>query len=181
MKIFFVRHPQTEWNKEKKMQGWLDSPLTEEGRAIAHMLGEKLKEKGIRSIVASDLGRCKETATIINEYLHIPLILSEGFREQNFGKWVGGPRTDAILKQIDENPKFAPPGGESRHHMHIRWMNALQKTEDHTLIVTHEGCMMTFLSTILHKSIGDCRMKQNEIITVEQNEGSWKVIAREQA
>ena len=170
MIIYLVRHPQTEWNKKKLLQGWLDSPLTEEGKAIAHMLGERLKEKGIKKIVTSDLGRCVETARIINLYLNIPAVESKEFREQNFGKLSGGPRTEAVLRQLDENPDLAPPEGESRHHMGARWIRALEKLEDQTLVVTHEGCVMTFLSSTLHKPIADCRMKQTEIITLEKTE-----------
>lgn len=65
MKLYFVRHGETYLNKYKKMQGWSDSPLTENGEAIARKTGEKLKNIPFSAIYTSDLGRTIQTAQLI--------------------------------------------------------------------------------------------------------------------
>lgn len=65
--IIFTRHAQTEWNVAKKMQGQLDSPLTEMGLLQARMLGAYLKDKNISAIYSSPLLRAERTATIIRK------------------------------------------------------------------------------------------------------------------
>ena len=67
MKIYLVRHGETEWNRAGRMQGHLDAPLTMRGEAQARAVGETLRELGVGgfSMVASPLGRTRATAAII--------------------------------------------------------------------------------------------------------------------
>lgn len=65
MKLYFVRHGETYLNKYKKMQGWSDSPLTDNGEAIARKTGERLKHIPFSAIYTSDLGRTIQTAQLI--------------------------------------------------------------------------------------------------------------------
>ncbi len=89
MNFFTTRHPQTEWNKAGLIQGHLDSSLTEFGVETAHRVGEKIAGRGVTVIVSSDLGRCKQTSAIINEYLHVPIEYTDTLREQDFGIFNG--------------------------------------------------------------------------------------------
>src|SRR4051812_50088063 len=71
--ILLVRHGETEWNRIRRYQGWLDSPLTPEGIAQAAALGRRLlllPEAAEAAIVASPLGRARHTAAIIAECLN---------------------------------------------------------------------------------------------------------------
>jgi broad specificity phosphatase PhoE len=180
--FYLVRHTETEWNKQKRMQGWGDSPLTEEGRAVAHLLGETLKEKNITKIFTSDLGRCMETAKLINEHVNAKIIPSQDLREQNYGDMTGHPTE--MRQQYARNPDLSPSEGESFHHMQKRVLHFIEKIDDHCLIVTHGDCSRIIIATALHKPFDDphCRMKQNEIITIEKlAENKMKVVAREEA
>ena len=67
MKIYTVRHGQTEWNKKGLYQGKTDVPLNEEGKKQAMLVKEKLKDKKIDLIISSPLKRAKETAEIISD------------------------------------------------------------------------------------------------------------------
>ena len=72
--ILLVHHGQTEWNRDQRMQGRHDSPLTEEGRRQIHAVGKILKTQiaGKPRIVASPLGRAQITARLLAECLSLP-------------------------------------------------------------------------------------------------------------
>jgi probable phosphoglycerate mutase len=94
MTIFLVRHGETEWNRARRYQGWGDSPLTPAGVAQAEALGLRLAtlpEAAAAEIVASPLGRARQTAEIIARCLDrdAPLRLDERLREISLGSWDG--------------------------------------------------------------------------------------------
>jgi broad specificity phosphatase PhoE len=170
LRIYLVRHSLTEWNKQKRAQGWLDSPLAEEGKAVAGMLGEKLKEKKIARIFTSDLGRAVETSTIINQQLQVQLTQTPALREQNLGIFNGRPSAEQGGR-FDENPELAPPQGESMNHVRKRVLGFIAgMQEDGCLIVTHGGAVQNILSEARNVPITahEARMKQNEIIILER-------------
>ncbi len=71
--LYIVRHGETVWNTEDRMQGVKDSPLTDKGKSHARSMGEKLKKLGIdfSALYTSDLGRACSTAELINKNLGI--------------------------------------------------------------------------------------------------------------
>lgn len=85
MMIYFVRHGETEWNKKEILQGHKDSPSTIKGINNAEKLGKILRDKKIEIIYSSDLGRCVQTAEIINRWLKVKIIKTKELRERNFG------------------------------------------------------------------------------------------------
>lgn len=99
MKLYLIRHGQTYLNKYDKMQGWSDSPLTQEGIIVAEECANKLKTIHFDAMYSSDLGRTIETAKIIsrkNESLRgKKLIKMRAFRESFFGGFEGSPNGEA--------------------------------------------------------------------------------------
>jgi probable phosphoglycerate mutase len=96
--IFLVRHGETEWNRIRRYQGWLDSPLTAQGIAQAEAIGRRLRslpQASSAAIVASPLGRARHTAAIIAECLSDdrfhprPIRFDERLREISLGAWDG--------------------------------------------------------------------------------------------
>lgn len=83
--IYLVRHGQTDWNIEHRIQGQTDVPLNATGRAQAVELSEKLSSFNIQKIISSDLSRAKETAEIIKRKLNVPMSLDRRLREYNYG------------------------------------------------------------------------------------------------
>ena len=93
MKLYFIRHGQTDWNLARKIQGTTDIPLNENGIAQAHNVGRMLLEKKdlypIDHIFTSSLKRASKTAEIIASYLELPYAEAPGFYEVNLGKFEG--------------------------------------------------------------------------------------------
>ncbi len=145
MIIYFVRHGETEWNKKKILQGHKDSPLTLKGKKNAENLGKTLEKKKIEVIYTSDLGRCVQTAEIINKYLKTKLVKTPKLRERDFGS-LNGKLNKEVEKMLDLfNPNEKAPDGESFNQLKNRVINFLKllkkKKLERVLIVAHEGTL----------------------------------------
>lgn len=89
LEIYFVRHGETEWNQKGMLQGKMNSPLTEKGRAQAAKLGEALKDVRFEGIYSSPVGRASLTAEIIKGDRDQALFMVPELREMSFGKMEG--------------------------------------------------------------------------------------------
>lgn len=152
-----IRHAQTRWNREKRIQGRSDSPLTADGKRQATRWGQLLKQFAWDRIIASDTGRAHETAKLINVCLNISLTTDSRLREQDWGQWAG--KTIAQLKtevphELDAQASagwvFCPPGGEDRQNVQKRSQKALleaaaQWPGSSILVVTHEGVIKSLI------------------------------------
>lgn len=96
--FYFLRHGETDWNLEQRLQGHTDVPLNETGRRQAAEVVGILKNHPIDCIVASSLARAYETAQIVNKTLKKPILLEEDLRERNFGIMEG--RTIAEIEEF---------------------------------------------------------------------------------
>lgn len=96
MKIYLTRHGQTDWNQRHIIQGKTDIPLNEEGRAQARITRDHLAHVPLKVIYVSPLIRARETAQIINEYHHVPLLTDQRLEERGFGDMEG-----ADIDQVD--------------------------------------------------------------------------------
>ena len=152
-----IRHAQTVWNREKKIQGFSDSPLTPEGQLQASRWGKVLERFAWNRLLASDTGRALATAERINAYLKLPLTIDSRLREQNWGHWVGktipqiaAESPQVLDEQINAGWDFCPPGGESRRRVLKRSQKALQESAGRypgeiLLVVTHEGVVKSLI------------------------------------
>ena len=152
-----IRHAQTVWNQEKKIQGHSDSPLTADGERQASSWGKILEQFAFSRLLTSDTGRALETAKKINAVLKIQLIIDPRLREQDWGHWVGKTTSQiqteapqALDGQINAGWGFCPPGGEDRRKVSARSQEALQEAAgkwpgDHFLVVTHEGVIKSIV------------------------------------
>ncbi len=152
-----IRHAQTVWNLEKKIQGCSDSPLTPEGELQASHWGKILAQFSWNRILVSDTGRALATAEIIKAYLKIPLTADPRLREQDWGVWVGktvaqvkAEQALELAEQISAGWDFCPPGGEDRKSVLARSQGALQEAftrwpGENILVVTHEGVIKSLI------------------------------------
>ena len=152
-----LRHAETLWNRQKRIQGHLDSPLTDGGRRLSAAWGRALQSLSWDRMLASDLGRAQETAKIINSFLSLPLSLDARLREQDWGKWSGETLQRVqkeLLLELPEHQRagwnFCPPEGETRHRLADRSKAALAaaaRTWPGTviLVVTHEGVIKSLI------------------------------------
>ena len=113
-----IRHAQTEWNRERRIQGWSDSPLTLEGERQAEGWGAHLQTMPWTLVLASDIGRALATARIVNRRLGLPLLTDHRLRELDWGQWTGktvrqlrGEVPDIVAAQERAGWDFQAPGG----------------------------------------------------------------------
>lgn len=119
-RLVLLRHGQTEWNAGSRMQGQLDTDLTDLGREQAKAAAEVLAKRQPLAIVSSDLRRALDTATALGERSGVPVSIDRRLRETHLGDWQGLTHTDvddiapgARLAWRDD-ARWAPHGGESR-------------------------------------------------------------------
>lgn len=152
-----IRHAQTAWNREKKIQGHSDTALTVEGERQARNWGKLLMGFAWDRILASDIGRALTTAKRMNELLNIPMETDQRIREQDWGEWVGltvrqiqSIAAQELDQQVHAGWDFCPPGGESRLAVLERSRLALQSAArrhpgETILIVCHEGVVKALI------------------------------------
>jgi 2,3-bisphosphoglycerate-dependent phosphoglycerate mutase len=135
--LLLVRHGETDWNAEGRLQGQTDRPLSEYGRRQARKLAEELAGEPLDAIYASDLARARETAEIVGERIGLPVVLDPELREKDWGSWEG-------LTAVErDRVEFV---GESTEAHQERILRALERiSERHPdgrlLVVTHGGSM----------------------------------------
>jgi probable phosphoglycerate mutase len=154
-KIVLVRHGETQWNVEQRIQGHGDSPLTGEGIEQARAIGRRLAGERFDRIVASDLGRTMQTAAEIAALTGHRVEPDARLRERNFGEGEGltyaeiDARYPGAFSRVGEvDPDYAIPGGESRRQFHARVTAALDAlAHEHRgealVVVTHGGVLAT--------------------------------------
>lgn len=152
-----MRHAPTEWNRDKRLQGQDDSPLLAESEALAREWGRRLSPLGWDRILASDLGRARRTAELVNEILRLPLTVDSRLREKDWGEWTGRNLADIAavapehLTALESDGwAFRPPGGEDRLAVWRRSRAALHDAGGRwpgrrILVVTHEGVIKCLL------------------------------------
>ena len=121
--IYLVRHGETEWNVERRMQGRRESPLTPRGErqaaAMAGLLAELIERDAPAPwrLVSSPLGRARQTAEAIGARLRLPVEIDERLAEIGFGAWEGLLRDEVAPKHPDlfagRDWLVSPPGGET--------------------------------------------------------------------
>ena len=101
MKFYIIRHGQTNWNKEGRIQGKTDIELNEKGIEQAKEARKILENYPIDMIVASPLKRARKTAEIINEAKNVPIIFKEELEERGFGDFEGKIRKEIHDEILD--------------------------------------------------------------------------------
>lgn len=161
-RFFLVRHGETMWNRQLKYQGQSDIPLTDEGRAQARILSERLKDERIDAIYASDLERTVETAEIIAEPHGLKVLRAPLMRELNFGLWEGMTYDEIMQKWAQEYRDWqadpynkTPPEGESLSDLCERVSEFLKEAankhpDGRILVVSHAGPIRAILSVLLN-------------------------------
>jgi len=159
--LFLIRHGQTEWNVQKRMQGRLDSPLTAKGRAQADANGRVLKHSAqVDALVVSPSGRTRETAYIVNSYLRVPVSYEQALMERDCGDWSGltideiaANYPQAWRSRETEPYHHRPPGGENFEDMIARVRDFLdslfQGNHEQVALVTHSALSRAILTHFL--------------------------------
>lgn len=153
--ILAIRHGETAWNREGRLQGHLDLPLNALGERQARRLGEAMAEQPLDAIYASDLDRAHVTARHLAAPHGLPVTLDARLRERGFGAYEGrlwaeieAEAPEAALRWRRRDPDFAPPGGESLTVFSARCIAAVTE-----LAVAHPG---QTIAVVAHGGVMDC-------------------------
>lgn len=164
MKLYLIRHGETEWNVLRRLQGRADIPLNENGKELAEKTGKALAGVPFTRIYSSPLKRAFETAQYIRGDRELEIIKEERLQEISFGDFEGLSCSkdhytipDPHFMDFFEHPDryVAPKGGESIPEMCKRTTSFLRELvedrsleNDTILLSTHGAAMMGLLSTV---------------------------------
>ena len=156
--IWLVRHGETPWNAERRVQGWEDIGLNETGVEQARALGRHIKNltqagQRLDAVYTSDLKRAHATAQTVADEVGLPLNIHKGVRERHFGVLQGlvydemdahAPEAAAIWRARDPNAEL--PGGESLGFFYARVVEAINEiaarhVDQRVMVVSHGGAM----------------------------------------
>lgn len=150
MKLYLTRHGQTEWNLERRLQGWKNSNLTPKGRKGAELLRQRLRHVDLDVIFSSPSMRARETSEIIVKGRNIDINFEDNLREIHSGKWEGKSLSDIEKLYPEEYYAYqntpdlykADNGGETFFQLQERAISAIDKIinenkYENVLIVTH--------------------------------------------
>uniref|UniRef100_A0A5B7CBG0 Putative phosphoglycerate mutase-like protein 4 isoform X2 n=1 Tax=Davidia involucrata TaxID=16924 RepID=A0A5B7CBG0_DAVIN len=177
--IIVVRHGETAWNVDGRIQGHLDVELNEVGRRQAAAVADRLsKETSISAVYSSDLKRAFETAHIIESYCGVPKVVQDpDLRERHLGDLQGSVLHEAaelkpnayeacISSRTDQE---IPGGGESLDQLYQRCTSSLQRVAmkhigERVVVVTHGGVVRA-----LHKRAAPTEKMQGKILNASVN------------
>jgi probable phosphoglycerate mutase len=190
--IYLVRHGQTAWNAEYRLQGQIDTPLNDKGRAQAKRNGEVLKglvsDAGAFDFVASPLSRTTETMEIIRREMGLAekeYRTDDRLMEINFGEWQGSTwdelraeRPTEIAGRFDNPWNTVAPGagGESFAMVSDRAIDWYDSVSQDTVVVTHGGinrCLRGLLEGLAKDEIPHLKVPQDKVLKIQDGATSW--------
>mgnify|MGYP000241764762 CR=1 FL=1 len=185
--VLAVRHGETTWNRQRRVQGWAPAPLTDRGREQAGRLGARLGAAyDIDHILSSDLHRTEETVDVLRDHVDAPVTFEPAWRERDVGVHQGFP-VDEMAERFPEYDleeagreaaRRRPESGEClvdvRERVVERWETTLAESdpEETVLVVTHGGPIRLLLGhlkdldiveTVVEQSQGNCAITEFEV------------------
>ncbi|MGY6654906.1 histidine phosphatase family protein [Amycolatopsis sp. TRM77291] len=193
-RLVLWRHGETDYNAAGRMQGHLDSALTPVGWNQARFAVPALARFSPDLVIASDLRRATDTATVLTEAIGVPLRIDKRLRETHLGEWQGftGQQVDETYPgerarwRVDAT--WAPPGGESRVDVAERAMEVVADLDrpnsdagDAVLLATHGGLIIALTAKLLGLpvpswpslgGIANCHW-----VELTRRDGNWRLAA----
>jgi broad specificity phosphatase PhoE len=182
--IYYIRHGETAWNAEGRLQGVQDVPLNDLGRRQAVQAGNILadlfardgRDKASLAFVASPLGRARSTMDLVREVLDLPpggYALDDRLREIGYGRWEGSTLAemqaqDPVLfaRRQTEKWTMSPPGGETYASVQLRMRDWYDSLLTDTVAVAHGGtarALMVALGFESPASAADLTIEQGAV------------------
>lgn len=184
VEFVFIRHGETAWNLENRMQGNLDSPLTDKGVRQAEALAERLSKDNLDALYSSDLGRAWQTAVPIAAKTGLVPVAASGWRERNLGIFEGIEIATLPERYPGEwakfmtwDPAFRIPNGESSNDLRDRIEAAAndfgrRHPGKKIGIVTHGGVLDMVMRLALGIPLGQKR--SYSLFNASLNSFSWR-------
>lgn len=169
MELYIVRHGKTYWNEARKIQGWADIELTEEGREVAVLSAEGMKDIHFDAIYSSPLKRANETAKILKGNRDLPIIVDERIKEIGFGVLEGadflkirGDKTSKFSSFFDAPEQYiAPEGGETFEEVTERASEFMKeiiekhKNDERVMVVAHGAVNKAMMRYVRKNEVKD--------------------------
>lgn len=189
-RLILVRHGETDWNREGRLQGGQDIPLNELGREQAAEAADRLKtlEPAYAELdyIASPMQRARETMDILRRELALPdggYAVDDRLRELTFGEWEGftwrdvrkAEREQAHLRERDKWG-FVPPGGESYRMLAERVRPVLEGLRRETVIVSHGGvarAVLALVGAVAPRDAARVEIWQGKLLVISGNQADW--------
>ncbi len=167
MQLILIRHGETLWNKEGRVQGTSDIELSDAGIKQARLLALSLKDHSIEAIHASPLKRAYQTAKIINEFHHKDIQIHRGLMEMNQGDFEGfsfkelmASKKEFLQKWIADPVSVKMPNGESLSELQERAWLAMEEIigkSKNALVVSHNFTIAAILCHLRNISLAEFR------------------------
>ncbi|EOI3529249.1 2,3-diphosphoglycerate-dependent phosphoglycerate mutase GpmB [Cronobacter dublinensis] len=188
LQVYLVRHGETQWNAERRIQGQSDSPLTEKGEHQAMQVAQRAKALGITHIISSDLGRTRRTAEIIAQGCGCDVILDARLRELDMGI-LERRHLDTLTDEeegwrrqlVNGTPDGRILQGESMQEVSDRMHGALNACLElpegsRPLLVSHGmalGCLVSTILGLPAYAERRLRLRNCSISRVDYQESPW--------
>ena len=154
-RVVLVRHGETDWNSQMRIQGHRDIPLNERGLWQAERVAQALESAELQAIYSSDLQRANATARAVGQRIGVPVVDDPGLRERAFGIFEGSTFADLELRWPDQvrrwrrrDADFGPEGGERLGDFYARCVAAAS-----ALCARHPG---QSIALVAHGGVLDC-------------------------
>jgi 2,3-bisphosphoglycerate-dependent phosphoglycerate mutase len=172
-RILAIRHGETAWNVDARIQGHLDVPLNDTGRWQAERLAGAVADEGVAAIYSSDLLRAYQTAQALSRTTGLPVSTEQALRERGFGEFEGHTYKEIEARWPNEaerwrkrDPDFGPGGGESLRVFFDRCVSAALR-----LAAAHPG---ETIALVAHGGVMDCLYRAASRVDL-QAPRSWQL------
>jgi probable phosphoglycerate mutase len=172
-RLLVIRHGETAWNTEARIQGHIDIPLNDKGRWQAERAAQALADEPVHALYSSDLLRAHHTAQAIAQTTGLPVSLDAALRERHFGR-LEGKTPDEVAAQWpaeasrwrERDPSYGPEGGESLNEFYARCVEALTRLADQHMGQT--------IAVVAHGGVLDCFYRVANRVPLEAPR-TWKI------
>lgn len=154
-RIVAIRHGETAWNVDTRIQGQLDVPLNDTGRWQAGRVGRAMAGEGVTALYSSDLQRARHTAAAVAAHCELEPVTDAGLRERGFGIFEGHTWAEIERRWPQESerwrrrdPAFGPEGGETLQRFYERCVDCATR-----LAQAHPG---EAIALVAHGGVLDC-------------------------
>jgi probable phosphoglycerate mutase len=172
-RLLVIRHGETPWNLEARIQGHIDIPLNDKGRWQAGRVAQALADEELHAIYSSDLQRARHTAQAIADVAGLPLRIDQTLRERHFGHFEGMTQDEVAAQWPEEarrwrerDPAFGPHGGETLQSFYERCVEAVVR-----LARQHPG---QCIALVVHGGVLDCLYRAANGLALALPR-SWKI------
>jgi probable phosphoglycerate mutase len=173
--IYLVRHAQTDWNLNHRIQSSQETSINATGVEQAHCLAEKFKEIPFKAVVTSGKKRTNETATILIAGKPLGIKYDRRVAERDYGKWEGKDKAEFHHAQAEE--KVHVEGNDRVISRVFSSFNSIAEEypEGNVLVVTHGSVLKNIVASLKKLPIHSVKAENTGYVILTQSNGEWEI------